>query len=67
MSPLAISKRLQQASDLRDACIFLAGPRLKKPWGVNPTHHQQPTLREHRAVYPTETRGRVGSTDNPPT
>lgn len=37
MSPRAVSRRLQQASDLRDLGILLAGPRLKKPWGTDPS------------------------------
>lgn len=35
MSPEAVDLRLKQVSDLRDVCIALAGPRLRKPWGVD--------------------------------
>ena len=32
MSPGAITKRLRQVDELRDLCLALAGPRLKRPW-----------------------------------
>jgi len=31
-SPEAIGQRLRQASELRDVCLALAGPRLKWDW-----------------------------------
>ena len=31
-SPEAIDSRLRQASELRDLCLALAGPRLKWDW-----------------------------------
>jgi hypothetical protein len=36
MSPAAVSTRLKRASQLRELCLALAGPRLKRPWGVPP-------------------------------
>jgi hypothetical protein len=36
MSPSAVSTRLKRASQLRELCLALAGPRLKRPWGVPP-------------------------------
>ena len=32
MSPRAVTLRLRQASELRDLCLALAGPRLKWDW-----------------------------------
>lgn len=34
MSPAAVTRRLQQVDELRELCLVLAGPRLKRPWGV---------------------------------
>jgi len=34
MSPGAVSTRLKRTSQLRELCLALAGPRLKRPWGV---------------------------------
>lgn len=33
MSPQAVTRRLQQVDELRDLCVALAGPRLKRPQG----------------------------------
>jgi hypothetical protein len=37
MSPQAISMRMERVSQLREVCLALAGPRLKRPWGVPPS------------------------------
>lgn len=34
MSPEAVTRRLRQVDELRELCLALAGPRLKRPWGV---------------------------------
>lgn len=34
MSPAAVSRRLRKVDELRELCLALAGPRLKRPWGV---------------------------------
>ncbi len=34
MSPAAITRRLQHVDELRDLCLALAGPRLRRPAGV---------------------------------
>lgn len=34
MSPEAVSRRLREVDELRELCLALAGPRLKRPWGV---------------------------------
>lgn len=48
MSPQAISTRLKRVSQLRELCFALAGPRLKRPWGV-PAPPQ--AVKEHPAAY----------------
>lgn len=37
MSPQAVTRRLLEVDELRELCVALAGPRLKRPWGV-PEH-----------------------------
>jgi len=51
MSPHAVSRRLQHVSDLRDVCLLLAGPRLKKPWGAIRPDYQRPAAHEPRTSY----------------
>lgn len=36
LSSQAVTRRLRQVDDLRALCLALAGPRLKRPWGVPP-------------------------------
>lgn len=51
MSPFAITRRWQQVDELRELCLALAGPRLKRPW-VIPTFPNVPTVaKEDPAVY----------------
>lgn len=48
MSPEAVTRRLQQVDELRDLCLALAGPRLKRPWGVPPA---PTTVKEQPPAY----------------
>lgn len=57
MSPKAISKRLQQVSDLRDVCFFLGGSRIQKPWDVDSIKQKPQVAREPAAVYRTKQDG----------
>lgn len=50
MSPAAITRRLKQVDELREACLALAGPRLKRPWGVPPPRSTL-ELKESPAAY----------------
>jgi len=51
MSPAAVSTRLRRASQLRELCLALAGPRLKRPWGVPALPLSPPTVKEPPATY----------------
>ena len=52
MSSRAVSRRLEQVDELREACVSLAGSRLKRPWGVpeSNSHHTR-LAKETRATY----------------
>lgn len=52
MSPDAVYRRLQQVSDLRDACLLLAGPRWKKPWGTERFDLHRHVAHDPRATVP---------------
>lgn len=58
MSPEAITRRLRQVDELRELCLALAGPRLKRPWGVPPA---PPTVKEQPTTY-QPTSGNVPNT-----
>jgi hypothetical protein len=64
MSPAAVSTRLKRASQLRELCLALAGPRLKRPWGVPPPP-ASPTVKEQSATY-KPTSGNVPDTATNP-
>jgi len=49
MSPEAVSIRLKRASQLRALCLALAGPRLKRPWGV-PAPSASPAVKEQSST-----------------
>lgn len=51
MSPQAVTQRLQQVDELRDLCLVLAGPRLKRPWGVPSSVDVLPMMKEQPAPY----------------
>ncbi|MBI4026858.1 MAG: hypothetical protein HY360_17875 [Verrucomicrobia bacterium] len=51
MSPDAVTRRLQQVDELRDACLALAGPRLKRPWGVPSSPAVLSVVKEQPARY----------------
>ena len=51
MSARAISTRLERASQLRALCLSLAGPRLKRPWGVPATPNAPKALKEKPGKY----------------
>lgn len=55
MSPKAVSRRLQQVNELRKVCLFLGGPRIQKPWGIEPLPRSPAVAREAPAVYRTKT------------
>lgn len=48
MSPAAITRRLRQVDQLRELCLALAGPRLKRPWGVPAPPR---AVKEHPTAY----------------
>lgn len=62
MSPNAVTARLKRASQLRALCLALAGPRLKRPWGVPPL---PPTVKEQPTPY-RPTSGNVPATATNP-
>jgi hypothetical protein len=64
MSPQAVTRRLRQVDELRELCLALAGPRLKRPWGVPPPP-SSPTVKEQSATY-EPTSGNVPDTATNP-
>ena len=50
MSPKAVAVRLRQASELRDVCLALAGPRLKWDWR-RPPDDAPLVVKESSAAY----------------
>ncbi|MFZ4694278.1 MAG: hypothetical protein ACOYMV_04045 [Verrucomicrobiia bacterium] len=55
MSPAAVTLRLKQVDELREACLALAGPRLKRPWGVPVTPGASTSVKEAPTPYEART------------
>jgi hypothetical protein len=53
MSPQAVTRRLRQVDELRDVCLALAGPRLKRPWGVPASGDAPAVVKEKPSRYST--------------
>lgn len=51
MSPMAVTLRLRQVSELRNLCLALAGPRLKWDWHRTPAEVSG-VVKEEMAHYP---------------
>ena len=51
MSHQAVSTRLRRVAQLRELCLALAGPRLRRPWGVPSPREIAPVAKENRAAY----------------
>jgi len=51
MSPQAVTRRLRQVDELREVCLALAGPRLKRPWGVPAPARTAPAMKEQSPSY----------------
>ena len=51
MSPKAVSSRLRLASELRDLCLALAGPRLKWDWRRPAAADVRPVVKEGKSGY----------------
>ncbi len=53
MSPSAITRRWKQVDELRDLCLALAGPRLKRPWGVPKSQDDVNVVKDRKETYST--------------
>lgn len=63
MTPEAVTRRLRQVDELRELCLALAGPRLKRPWGVPAPPPPPPAVKEQSTTY----RPTSGNVPNTPT